>query len=117
MTLRKLPKESCVVTGMFWLSLHLAVLPNGLSEQMIEATLLQNIVAHGVSLIIQLASKGRHLWRLSTEGRILGLSPGVVGSAESIKKKWGPFVPVLPHGNRHQSLGDTTVLNRGMATG
>ncbi len=36
----------------------------------------------------------------------MDLSPGVVGCAESIKKKWGPFVPVLPHGNKHQALGD-----------
>ena len=40
----------------------------------------------------------------------MGLSPSVTGSAESIKKKWGPFVPVLPHGNKHQSLGDATAV-------
>ncbi len=48
-----------------------------------------------------------HLWRLSTEGRILGLLPSVTGCAESIKKKWGPFVPVFPHGNEHQALGSS----------
>ncbi len=38
----------------------------------------------------------------------MDLSPGVTGRAESIKKKWGPFVPVLPHGNKHQVLGGST---------
>ena len=40
-----------------------AILPNELSEQMIEAMLLQNIVEHGISLITQLASKERLAFR------------------------------------------------------
>ncbi len=42
----------------------------------------------------------------------MDLSPGVAGCAESIKKKWGPFVPVFPQGNKHQALGDLSRRSR-----
>ena len=41
------------------------------------------------------------------QGRILGLSPGVLGELpNSSKRSGGQFVPVLPHRNKHQALGD-----------
>ncbi len=53
-----------------------------------------------------------HCWLLPVfpslnQRRILDLSPSVTGRAAApIDKKWGPFVPVLPHWNKHQALGD-----------